>query len=101
MQLDVLEQKLVNAARKHPPGDHVPYAFEKRIMARLAEVGIPDGWFLWSRALWRAAVPCLLLVIFSGLWSSNSMNAANTVDFSQQLENTVLAELNQNLENSW
>lgn len=70
-------------------------------MARLAEAGVPDGWILWSRALWRAAIPCLLLVVFSGLWSSNSMNAADTVEFSQQLENTVLAELNQNLENSW
>lgn len=101
MQMALLQQKLVKAARRHPPSDHVPYAFEKRIMARLAEVGVPDGWILWSRALWRAAIPCLLLVVFSGLWSSNSMNAADSVEFSQQLENAVLAELNQNLENSW
>ena len=100
MKLDNLQQKLIAAARKTPANDHVPYAFEKRIMARLAEATVPDGWILWSRALWRAAVPCLMLVIFASLWSSRSPSS-DSVEFSMQFEDTVLAELNQNLENSW
>lgn len=101
MKLDKLQQKLMETARRQTPSDHVPYAFEKRIMARLAEQPRIDGWVLWSRALWRAAIPCILLVVFSGLWSSNSINASESVEFSQQFENTVLADLNQNLENTW
>ena len=37
MNLAELERKLIAAARANPPSDRVPYAFEKRIMARLAE----------------------------------------------------------------
>ena len=36
MNLAELERKLIAAARANPPSDRVPYAFEKRIMARLA-----------------------------------------------------------------
>lgn len=100
MKMDNLQEKLIAAARKTSTSQQVPFAFEKRIMARLADDALPDGWILWSRALWRAAVPCLLLVVFASLWSSNSMNS-DTVDFSLQFEEAVLAELNENLENSW
>ena len=56
MNLDDLQKKLLAAARSHPPVDAVPYAFEKRIMARLgAARNVADGWTFWGRALWRAA----------------------------------------------
>ena len=100
MKMELLQQKLIAAARKTPLNDHVPFAFEKRIMARLADAGMPDRWILWSRALWRAAVPCRLLVILTSFWSSRSIHS-ESVDFSMQFEDTVLSELNQNLENSW
>ena len=100
MNLDKLQEKVIAIARKNTPSDHVPFAFEKRIMARLADAGIPDGWILWGRALWRAAIPCLLLVLFVSVWSSASVNA-DDVDFSLQFEEEVLAELNKNVENSW
>jgi hypothetical protein len=100
MELDKLQQKLIAVARKDIPSDHVPYAFEKRIMAQLATAGVPDGWILWSRALWRAAVPCLMLVAFITVWSTNS-TVADNADFSLQFEEAVLAELNDNVENSW
>ena len=57
MNLAELERKLIAAARANPPSDRVPYAFEKRIMARLAARPVADGWALWARALWRAAAP--------------------------------------------
>lgn len=100
MKVDKLQEKLIRIARKNVPNDHVPFAFEKRIMARLSESGIPDTWILWSKALWRAAVPCLLLVVLVSVWSSSSLNVEK-VDFSLQFEDAVLAELNENLENSW
>ena len=100
MNVDKLQEKVIAIARKTPPSDHVPFAFEKRIMARLMEAGMPDGWLLWSRALWRAAIPCLLLVLFVSVWSSASAGSEE-VDFSLQFEEAVLAELNKNVENSW
>ena len=36
MNLAELQKKLIAAARANPPGDGVPYAFEKRVMALLA-----------------------------------------------------------------
>ena len=53
MNLAELERKLIAAARANPPSDRVPYAFEKRIMARLAAWPVADSWALWARALWR------------------------------------------------
>ena len=100
MNLDKLQEKVISIARKDTPSEDVPFAFEKRIMARLTEAGVPDGWLLWGRALWRAAIPCLLLVLFVSVWSSTSLNA-DDVDFSLQFEEAVLAELNENVENSW
>jgi hypothetical protein len=100
MKMEHLQQKLIAAARNTPADERVPFAFEKRIMARLNGATVPDNWVLWSRALWRAAVPCLMLVVFASLWSSRPMSD-EAVEFSMQFEDTVLAELNQNLENSW
>lgn len=100
MQLDRLQQKLIAAARRNAPSDRVPFAFEQRVMARLAEAGLPDGWILWSRALWRAAIPCFLIVVCSGLWSVRH-RLEHPQDLSQQIEDTVLSELNQNLASIW
>ena len=36
MNIAELQKKLLAAARANPPGDRVPYAFEKRVMALLA-----------------------------------------------------------------
>ena len=100
MQLEHLKQKLVAAARANPPSDAVPQGFEKRLMARLLEAGVPDVWILWSQALWRAAIPCVLILIFCGLWSART-TPAGSADLSQQIENTVLGELNHNLASVW
>ena len=71
MNLDDLQKKLLAAARSHPPADAVPYAFEKRIMARLgAARNVADGWTFWGRALWRAAVPCVAMTLLLAVWTS-------------------------------
>ena len=96
MNLAKLEQKLVAAARANPPSERVPYAFEKRIMARLAARPVVDDWALWARALWRAAAPCAAIMLLLGAWSfftPPSSTPAN--DLSQDLEKTLLAAVDQ------
>ena len=96
MNLAKLEQKLVAAARANPPSDRVPYAFEKRIMAHLATRPLADGWELWGRALWRAAAPCVAIMLLLGAWSFFTPQAsAPTNDLSQDLERTLLAAVDQ------
>jgi hypothetical protein len=96
MNIAELERKLIDAARGNPPSDRVPYAFEKRIMARLAGRHVADGWELWGRALWRAAALCVGIMVLLGAWSlftPPGSTAAN--DLSQDLEKTLLAAVDQ------
>ena len=96
MNVAELERKLIAAARANPPSDRVPYAFEKRIMARLAARPMSDGWELWGRALWRAAAPCVAIMLLLGAWSLFTPQAsAPATDLSQQLEQTLLAAVDQ------
>ena len=94
MKPSQLERKLIAAAKAHTPSDAVPYAFEQRIMSRLGKVPVIDLWADWSRALWRAAAPCVAVAIGFGVWHSyvNHTNDAGT-DLSQDLERTVLASV--------
>ncbi len=101
MNLKPLQQKLLAAARAHPPSDRVPYAFEQRIRAHLAALPPVDLAALWSRALWRAAVPCVAITLLLATWSfAPSPVASTTEDLSQQFEQTLLAPADQ-LEASW
>lgn len=92
MNLDNLQKKLIAAARLAQPDDRVPYAFEKRIMARLAEARV-DLLGAWSAALWRGAVSCLAIVLLSGAWSLWSNYHHNKSDFSQEFETAVFANV--------
>ena len=94
MNLDALHKKLIAAARLNPPGDRAPYAFEKRIMARLAAQPAPDPWTLWGRALWRAAAPCLAITLALVAWTMLSTNGNGVhASFAQELDQTVLASV--------
>ncbi|MCL5099061.1 MAG: hypothetical protein M1608_16305 [Candidatus Omnitrophica bacterium] len=95
MNLVQLHEKLMAAARANPPSDAVPYAFEKRVMARLADAVSPDRWLAWwSRALWRAVTPCVAVMILLGVWTYwTTSNNTNKETLSVALENTVLAAL--------
>jgi hypothetical protein len=93
MNLEKLQAKLLAAARKTPPSGHVPFAFEKRIMAHLAKP-IADAWSLWGRALWRAAAACVFAMALLGGWSFQT--ASDEIpDLSQEFENTVFAALDE------
>ena len=95
MNLAELERKLIAAARANPPSDRVPYAFEKRIMAHLAARPQADGWELWGRALWRAAAPCVAIMLLLGAWSFFAQGNLPANDLSQDLEQTLLAAVDQ------
>jgi hypothetical protein len=92
MNLPELNKKLIAAARNNPPSDRVPYAFEKRIMARLNEPVALDHWAFWSRALWRGAAPCVAIMLLLSAWSVFAPTTrAPATDLSQDIENTLLA----------
>lgn len=90
-----LQQKLLAVARAHPPSDHVPYAFEKRIMARLVLRPALDAWTVWSRVLWRAAAPCLgvaaAVVVLAAV--TGGLQGGNQISLGEGLETAVYAAL--------
>jgi hypothetical protein len=92
MNLDILQHKLIAAARAARPSDRVPYAFEKRVMARLADARA-DLLGAWSAALWRAAISCVAIVVLSGAWSLWSNYRHSNADFSQEFETAVFASV--------
>ena len=96
MKLDQLHQKLIAIARANPPSDRVPYAFAKRIMARLPGRLAPDPWASWARALWRAAALCVVIMLVSTAWAFLAPpSPAPATDLSQAFENTLVAAVDQ------
>ena len=85
-------QKLIAAARSIPPDYRVPYAFEKRIMARLAELSVlADPWAFWERGLVRAAGLCVLVtLLFAGVTFFVPARTAQ-VPLPQAVEQALLA----------
>jgi hypothetical protein len=92
MKLQHLQAKLLAAARSTPADARVPYAFEQRIMARLTAAATTDLWTAWGRAFWRAALPCLAIMLLATVWAfwSTQENLSSS-DFSQEFETAVFA----------
>ena len=102
MNLELLRKKLLAAARGNPPTDRVPYAFEKRILAKLQghpRLNVSD---LWAHALWRAVAPCVAVALVIGAWSFVALNDATlssngavteNEDLSQHFEQVMLADV--------
>lgn len=95
MNPEPLRQKLLAAARSEAPSDHVPYAFEKRVMAHLAGRPVPDAWAAWGALLWRALLPCCGLML---LVAATSLSAPRTDDLGAQLDAVLLADLDTSTE---
>ena len=99
MDLKSLQRELIEIARANPPSEGVPYGFEKRVMRSLRGVPRFDAWAFWAGALWRAATPCIGLVLLVAAWSMlnptpsgvNNGSNSSSIDVAQQFENTVLA----------
>ena len=92
MNTSDLQRKLIAAARVQSPSEAVPYSFEKRIMARLVGVRPVDAWAVWASALWRAAVPCIVITLLFTAWTFFATPpGASSTDLSAELDNTLLA----------
>jgi hypothetical protein len=92
MNLVELQRKLIAAARATPPDDRVPYAFEKRIMARLYEKTVVDPWGLWGRAFSRAAIFCVLFMLLVSA-GSFLLPAGNSEPLSQDFEQVLYSAM--------
>lgn len=91
MNLTNLEKKLLAAAKANPPGDEVPYAFEKRVMAHIRSRPGLDSCGVWAQALWRASAPCVGIMLLLTAWSLFSPNGGQGTNLAQDFDNTVLA----------
>lgn len=98
MNLPELEKKLLKAARSQPPADSVPYAFEQRVMARLRAEPRMDPLAFWGRMLWRAAVPCLAMVVV--MFVLSHLGGQPSDNLADDFEQTLFAGISQAIE-SW
>ena|SRR5262245_38430403 len=104
MEVTDLQRKLLAAARATPANEQVPYAFETRITARLRDCRTFENPIEWAQALWRAAFPCAAIMLMLLSWSLFApASTGPSHDFSEDLENTVLAAVNsdQSLDAHW
>lgn len=92
MNLSELQNKLLAAARRNPPDGHVPYAFEKRIMARLTAAPKPSEWLAWSRALWFGAAACVAVALLTSVWPGQ-VTVNDEDSFSAGVEQSILASM--------
>ena len=96
-----LEKKLIRLARATPMSDHVPFAFEKRILAAIGAQHPEDIWSFWSRALWKAAAPCVGVMLVMGAWAILTPGVNTVSDsYSTDLESALLAPLH-SPESTW
>ena len=92
MNLTELQKKLIAAARLNRPSDAVPFAFEKRVMARLLSPVEMDVWAQWGRVLWRAAAPCVAIMLLVSVWALILTRPNRSSDTaSADIEGTMLA----------
>src|SRR5262245_14390638 len=93
MDLNELQRKLLATGRESRPSEDVPYAFEKRITALLNGVPSPNL-FYWASALWRAAGPCVAIMLLWSAWSMFLDSSSEALpDLSSHFESAVLAEV--------
>ena len=104
MKLVNLHKQLIAVARANPPSDRVPPTFEKRIMALISASPIPDLWAVWAKGLWYAVGPCIAIMLMFSAWAAFGphQNQKTSVDLAQQLNNTLLAAVDQdNNDSTW
>lgn len=102
MNLSELQKRLIAAARRNPPGCHVPLAFEKRIMARLASPPpSPYGdWLSWCRSLWLGAAACTAIALVTSVWVPAAEAEDKGSSFSEGVEQNMMA-FTDDFDNAW
>jgi hypothetical protein len=96
MNSENLARKLIEAARADKPSERVPYAFAKRVTARLSARPALDLSADWARALWRAAVPCIAIPMLLGFWAASpAKGPTQDTSLAQAFEETLFASVEQ------
>ena len=85
--------QFVRVAQSLPDNCDAPFAFEKRIIARIEDIGIPDLWRAWVPAMWKAAAAGLCIFGIATLLQSSVTNPSDDL-LDGELEETVLASVN-------
>lgn len=88
MKKQLTPEEFVKLAREVPRDERVPYAFETRIMAHLSPVA-QDVLSLWTRALWKAVVPCVGVMMIA-VAVSFATPEDPSADIETDLDNAVL-----------
>jgi hypothetical protein len=104
MNINLLHETLMRAARSSRPSDRVPYAFEQRIMARIQAEPLLDVVSLWARALWRAAIPCVAVTLLFSVWATQTPGTTTpteTADLGADLETTLMASVSFDNDLAW
>ena len=105
MNINLLHEKLMRVARSNPPSEQMPYAFSKRILARIRSERVIDSVTLWARALWRAAIPCVGVMVLLSAWAiqtpEQSISTAGVDDLGLELETTLMASVSVDNDFSW
>jgi hypothetical protein len=85
-------EEFIRLARAVPVNERTPYAFEKRILARLGGGQIPDAITVWAQVLWRAVAPCVGIMLAAAALSLVTWTADPTPESEgPDLEQTVFA----------
>ena len=70
-------------------------------MAHLLMRPSVDVWTVWGIALWRAALPCVVIMLLTVTWIYLAADiGSSATPFAVALENTVLASVD-NVGDSW
>ena len=102
MKAEEIRKKLIAVARANPPGNHVPLAFEKRIMGLISARPVQDLWAAWAKGLWYAVGPCVAVMLMFSSWALFHPAQKTSIDLAQQFDNTLLAAVDQdNNDSSW
>lgn len=89
-----LEDRLFSAARRLRPSEHVPYGFEKRIMARLLSEPRVDPWLVLTRVLWKGAGAAVAVMACSSLWLIADLSLGSPqATLAEDLDSAVYAGL--------
>ena len=99
MNLSELQNRLLAAARRNPPGGEVPYAFESRVIARLTAAPRAGQWLAWSRALWLGAAACTMVALFASVWAPSAADDPAS-SFSEGVEQIIMASWD-DFDNAW
>jgi hypothetical protein len=89
MKKPLTPEEFARMARGLRADQRTPYAFEKRIMARLGDAQCVDATAVWSRGLWRAVGPCLGVMVASALFSMSYAGQSREMEI--DLEAAVVA----------